>query len=57
MQGKVNIDRFYNLLPFVNRLPRNKMYADLSSQLAGHCLDGYARTSAGNEAPAVFGAE
>lgn len=38
LQGQLNIDRFYNSLPFVNRMPRNHFYADLSSRVALACL-------------------
>lgn len=39
LQGSINIDRFYNLLPFVNRMPRNQFYANLSSRVTGRCID------------------
>ena len=35
LQGRINVDRFYNLLPFFNRMPRNHFYASLSSKVAG----------------------
>lgn len=38
LQGAL-CDRFYNLLPFMSKMPRNHFYADLSSQVAGRCLD------------------
>ncbi|KAK9836640.1 hypothetical protein WJX74_005022 [Apatococcus lobatus] len=44
-QGSINIDRFYNLLPFVNRMPRNQFYARLSSQVAGRCMDSARKAS------------
>ncbi|KAK9803523.1 hypothetical protein WJX73_002438 [Symbiochloris irregularis] len=34
-------DRFFNLLPFVNRMPRNQFYANLSSSVAHGCLDSW----------------
>ena len=44
LQGAINIDRFYNLLPFVNRMPRNQFYASLSSKVAGRCIDSSRRS-------------
>lgn len=31
-------DRFFNLLPFVNRMPRNQFYANMASSVASGCL-------------------
>ena len=41
LQGTINVDRFYNLLPFVNRMPRNQFYAHLSSRVAGRCMNSW----------------
>ena len=34
----VNLDRFFNLLPFVSRMPRNQFFAELAGRLAHLCL-------------------
>ena len=41
LQASVNIDRFYNLLPFVNRMPCNQFYAKMSGMVAGRCMDAW----------------
>ena len=39
LQGAVSMDRFYNLMPFVSKMPHNQFYANLSSEVAGKCID------------------
>ena len=40
-QPGVDIDRFYNLLPFHSRMPRNQFFAELASKVAHMCLAGW----------------
>lgn len=39
LQGAVSMDRFYNLMPFISKMPHNQFYANLSSKVAGKCID------------------
>ena len=34
----VDLDRFFNLLPFVSRMPRNQFFAELAGKVAHLCL-------------------
>ncbi|KAK9842423.1 hypothetical protein WJX84_004112 [Apatococcus fuscideae] len=40
-QAGVDIDRFYNLLPFHSRMPRNQFFAELASKVAHMTLAGW----------------
>ena len=37
-QAAFTNDRFFNLLPFVNRMPRNHFYANLACKVSHGCL-------------------
>lgn len=41
LQGAASMDRFYNLMPFVNRIPHNAFNANLCSKVAGRSIDAW----------------
>ena len=43
VQVQVDIDRFFNLLPFNSRMPRNQFFADLASKVAHECLSNWSQ--------------